>query len=97
MYTMGLRPIASRIPQEMDEELREIMEYEKVDKATAVRKIMEIGISEWRKSFAIQLLQHGKASFNKAAEIGKLSVWEFADLLREKRVEWVESGTAQSD
>lgn len=67
------------------------MEYEKVDKATAVRKIMEIGIAEWRKNFAIQLLQQGKASFNKAAEIAKLSVWEFAELLREKRVQWVES------
>ena len=71
MYAMTLRPIATRIPQEMDKELREIMNYEKLDKATAVRKIMEIGISEWRKSIAIQLLQQGKASFNKAAEIAK--------------------------
>ncbi len=95
MYAMTLRPVATRIPQEMDKELREIMDYEKVDKATAVRKIMEIGISEWRKNFAVQLLQQGKASFNKAAEIAKLSVWEFAELLREKRVHWVELSTSE--
>lgn len=94
MYAMALKPVATRIPLEMEKELRGIMQYEKLDKATAVRKIMEIGISEWRKNFAIQLLQQGKTSFNKGAEIAKLSVWEFADLLRERRVQWVESSTA---
>jgi predicted HTH domain antitoxin len=73
------------------------MRYERLDKATTVRKIMEIGISEWRKDFAIQLLQRGKASFNKAAEIAKLSAWEFAELLRERRVEWVEATIPQTE
>lgn len=50
MYALALRPIAARVPQEMEKELREIMQYEKVDKATAVRKITGIGISEWRRN-----------------------------------------------
>ena len=63
--------------------------FEKTDKATAVRKILEIGIDEWRKRYALSLLQEGRVSFNKAAHIAKLSVWDFSELLRQRRVEWI--------
>jgi len=83
------KPIATRIPEELEREIREVMLLEKTDKATAVRKILEIGIDEWRKRYALSLLQEGKVSFNKAAQITKLSVWDFAELLRQRRVEWI--------
>jgi len=63
--------------------------FERTDKATAVRKILEIGIDEWRKRYALSLIQEGKVSFNKASQIAKLSVWDFAELLRQRRVEWI--------
>ncbi|MFQ6135457.1 MAG: UPF0175 family protein [Nitrososphaerales archaeon] len=86
---MTLKPIATRIPEELDREIREVMIFEKTDKATAVRKILEIGIDEWRKRYALDLLKDGKVSFNKAAEIAKLRVWDLAELLKQRRVEWV--------
>lgn len=86
---MTQKPIATRIPEELEREIREVMLLEKTDKATAVRKILEIGIDEWRKRYALSLLQEGKVSFNKAAQITKLSVWDFAELLRQRRVEWI--------
>lgn len=86
---MTLKPIATRIPEEMEREIREVMKYEKVDKATAVRIALEVGIAEWRKQLAINLLREGKVTFAKAAEIAKLTLWDFADLLKERRVEWV--------
>lgn len=86
---MTQKPIATRIPEELEREIREVMLLEKTDKATAVRKILEIGIDEWRKRYAFSLLQEGKVSFNKAAQIAKLSVWDFAELLRQRRVEWI--------
>jgi len=86
---LTLKPIATRIPEELDREIREVMIFESADKATVVRKMLEIGIDEWRKRYAVGLLEEGKASFNKAAEIAKLTVWEFAELLRQRRAEWI--------
>ncbi|MCP8322407.1 MAG: UPF0175 family protein [archaeon] len=87
---MALKPITTRISEELDREIRDVMIFEKADKATAVRKILEIGIDEWRKRYALSLLKEGKVSFNKAAEIAKLTVWDLAELLKQRRAEWVE-------
>jgi predicted HTH domain antitoxin len=34
-------------------------------------------------------LQKREATFAKAAEIAKLSLWEFADLVKQHNIEWV--------
>ena len=86
---MTLKPIAVRIPEETEKEIHEIVEHEGVDKATAVRTLLKIGIAEWRKQTALKLLREGKASFAKAAEVAKLSLWEFADLVRQEGITWV--------
>jgi len=86
---MTLKPLAVRIPSEVEQEISEIVEEEKVDKATVVRNLLEIGLAEWRKQTALDLLQEGKATFAKAAEIAKLSLWEFADLVKQRNIEWV--------
>ena len=36
-----------------------------------------------------ELLGKGKATFAQAADIAKLSLWEFADLVKQCNVEWV--------
>jgi len=92
LYTvvvLTLKPLAVRVPAEVEKEIREIIEEEKLDKATVVRNLLEIGITEWRKQTALELLQKGKVTFAKAAEIARLSLWEFADLVKHSNVEWV--------
>ena len=86
---LTLKPLAVRVPAEMEKEIREITKEEKLDKATVVRNLLEIGIAEWRKQAALELLQKGKVTFSKAAENAKLSLWEFADLVKQRNVEWV--------
>ena len=86
---MTLKPLAVRIPAEVEKELLEIIEQEKLDKATVVRNLLEIGIVEWRKQTALCFLREGKVTFAKAAEMTKLSLWEFADLVKQRNVEWV--------
>jgi len=92
---MTLKPLATRIPEETDREIREIMRLDRMDRSTAVRTVIEVGISEWRKQKAIELLRDGRVSFAKAAEIAKLSIWDFMDLIRQRRVQWV--GLAPED
>jgi predicted HTH domain antitoxin len=92
LYTVNwltLKPLAVRIPEEIEKEIQEVIEREGLDKATAVRTLLELGIGEWRKQTALELLRDGKVTFAKAAEIAKLSLWEFADLVKQRNIEWV--------
>ena len=89
MVVLTLKPLAVRVPAEMEKEIREIIAEEKLDEATVVRNLLEIGISEWHKQTALERLQKGKVTFAKAAETAKLSLWEFADLVKQRNVEWV--------
>jgi len=86
---LTLKPLTVRIPEEIEKEIQEVVEREGWDKATAVRTLLELGISEWRKQTALELLRNGKVTFAKAAEMAKLSLWEFADLVKQHNIEWV--------
>jgi len=94
---MTLRPLATRVPREIEEEIREVTDYMDVEKAQAVRIILEIGISEWRKRTALDLLRDGKVTFAKAAKFAKLDIWEFADIVRDRKIEWVKIPTEELD
>ena len=86
---MTLKPLAVRVSAELEKEILEIAKTEKIDKATVVRNLLETGITEWRKQTALELLQKGEITFAKAADIAKLSLWEFADLAKQHNIEWV--------
>jgi predicted HTH domain antitoxin len=89
VIALTLKPLAVRIPKELEKEILEIIEQEKLDKATVVRSLLEIGIVEWRKQTALEFLREGKVTFAKAAQMAKVSLWEFADLVKQRNVEWV--------
>ena len=89
MNGLTLKPLAVRVPEETEKEILDVVERVKLDKATVVRNLLELGIAEWRKQTALELLRDGKVTFAKAAEMAKLSLWEFADLVKQRNVEWV--------
>jgi len=91
LYTivMVLRPLATRVPREVEKEIRDVMDFLGVEKAQAVRMILEIGISEWRKRTALDLLREGKVTMAKAAKLAKLDIWDLVDLVRDRKIEWV--------
>jgi predicted HTH domain antitoxin len=89
MVVLTFKPLAVRVPAELEKEIFEITKTEKIDKAAVVRNLLETGITEWRKQTAIELLQKGKITFAKAADIVKLSLWAFADLAKQHNIEWV--------
>ena len=89
MVVLTLKPLAVRVPAELEKAIIEIVKQEKLDKATVVRNLLEVGINEWRKQTALDFLQKGKVTFAKAAEIANLSLWEFSDLIKQRNIEWV--------
>jgi predicted HTH domain antitoxin len=94
---MTLRPLATRVPRGIEQDIREVTDYMDVEKAQAVRIILEIGISEWRKRTALELLRIGKVTFAKAAKFAKLDLWEFADIVRDRKIEWVNISAGELD
>lgn len=86
---MVSKPLGARVPEEIEQHLAEFMKLEGVDKSTAVRKILERGISEWRQERALKLLGEGKVTFARTAELAGISLWELVELVRERKVEWV--------
>jgi predicted HTH domain antitoxin len=89
VVVLTLKPLAVRVPAELEKEILEITKKEKTDKATVVKNLFETGITEWRKQTALELLQKGKITFAKAADVAKLSLWEFVDLANQHNIEWV--------
>ena len=63
-------------------------EPEKLDKATATRTLLELGLYEWKKRTALDLLQEQKVSFTKTTQRMKRSVWELANLIKQTNAKW---------
>lgn len=87
VYTMGT--ISARLPDDLEEELEAYLEAEKLDRSTAVRKLLAEGLEEWRRERALQKLDAGEVTFVRAAELADMSVWDFAQLAEERDVTWV--------
>ncbi len=80
--------VSTRIPESLKDELEEFIDSEKLDKSTAVRKLLSEGLEEWRKDKAVKRLENGEVSFSKAAEIAGMDQWSFSNLLKEREAKW---------
>lgn len=83
--------ISTRVPEGIGREVEEFMREERLDKSAAIRKLLRTGLGEWRKRRALKMLEEGEATFNRAAEIAGMNVWDFADLARKSGGNWVTS------
>ncbi|MEE8168548.1 MAG: UPF0175 family protein [Candidatus Hydrothermarchaeales archaeon] len=81
-----MKTVAVRIPKDIEKEFEVVVKTEGLDKSTALRKLLKKGIGEWKKEYALELLQQGKTTLWKAAKIADLTIWEMLDLLEEKGI-----------
>jgi len=68
--------ITARIGEELAREIEEYMEDFKVDRSTAVKMILSIGIKDWKTQKALKLYSEGKITLWKAAEMCDVSLRE---------------------
>lgn len=80
------KTVAARIPVELEEEIFRFMKEEGLDKSTAIRRILEIGVGEWKRRKAIELYRSGKVTLWKASQIGGVSLREMVDELNRLRI-----------
>jgi predicted HTH domain antitoxin len=89
--------ISARVPDDLEAELDAYLEDENLDRSTAVRKLLSEGLEQWRRERALEQLAAGSISFSKAAELAGMSVWDFAQLAKERDITWVDDDHLDAD
>ena len=81
--------VSVRIPTAIESDLKRFMKQERLEKSVAVRKMLYLGLKEWKQERALKLLEQGEITVSKAAEIADLDIWEFLDVLKKSGKIWV--------
>ena len=93
----GMGTVSARLPDELEAELQAYIEDEHLDRSTAVRKLLAEGLGEWRRERALEQLRAGEVTFSRAAELADMTVWDFAQLVRDRDVTWVSEDDVDAD
>ena len=89
--------ISTRVPEELEAELEAYLEAERLDRSTAVRKLLAEGLEEWRRERALDGLADGTLTIQAAAALADCSVWELAELAKDADVTWVSADHLAED
>ncbi len=81
-----METVAMRIPKSMQKDVRELARIEKLDQSTALRKLLEMGVAEWRLELALKQLQEGKITTWKAAELARITLWDMIEVVQKRGV-----------
>jgi len=89
--------ISTRVPEELEAELEAYLDEERLDRSTAVRKLLSEGLEAWRTERALERFADGEVSLSRGAELAEVSVWEFARLAEEADIAWVSGDHLEAD
>lgn len=92
---MGI--VSVRLPDDLEAELEAYIEAEHLDRDSAVRKLLAEGLDSWRTERALEQLHAEEITFSRAAELAKMNVWEFAILVRNRNISWVDEEPGNAD
>lgn len=73
------------------------MKVEHVEKSAAIRRLLFKATEEWRVEYALKLLEEGKTTVSKAAEIAGMDIWSFAAKIKEAKIQWVKDDVIEDD
>lgn len=82
--------VSARIPKELEKEVEKLMREEHLEKSAAIRKLLHVGVEDYRLRRALEKLAAGRASLSKAAEEAGVTIWELLDEARRRKVTWVD-------
>ncbi len=84
-------------PDDLERELEAYLEEERLNRSTAVRKLLAEGLEEWCREQSLKRLAADEITFTKAAERAGMSVWEFAKLTTDSDITWVSGEHLEDD
>lgn len=65
------------------------MKEESLEKSAFIRKLLSDWLPQWKVEKSLKYLEDGKVTFFKAAEMAGMTVWDFANAVREKGIVWI--------
>ena len=80
------KTVTSRLPEIMVNSIKEIAEIEKLDTSSTIRRLLNKGIRLWKIDYAVEQFQNNDASIGKAAEMCKMTIWDFLTILANKKI-----------
>lgn len=89
--------ISTRIPVDLEKQLQSYMKTEHLEKSAAVRKLLFEALQEWKEKYAVRLLEEGRVTLLKAAEIAGMDIWAFTSFLQREKVHWVSQKAIEKD
>ena len=84
---MSQKHVTARVPEDLFDELERVQKEERTDRSTAVKRLLERGLRDWRTETAVERYRAGEYSLGRAAEFAGVSLWRFLDLLDERGIE----------
>lgn len=77
---MGGITITTRVPKEMDREIKDISKIEQLDKSAVIRRLLTDAIKKWRVEHALKQYKDGKITIAKAAKFAGVSLRQMMEL-----------------
>lgn len=93
----GPADLPADLPANLAADVQEYANTENLEDDAAVRQLLRDGIDQWRIERAIDRLDAGDISFDRAVEIADMTPWEFADRLEDRGIQWVDSDHLSHD
>lgn len=81
--------LSVKLDKEKLDLLEAIAREERSDRSTVARKLLDMGMREWKIDRAVDLFVGRKVSLWKAADEAGVSLREFVDILNERKIVWV--------
>lgn len=78
--------VATRLKKDLLDDIKLIEREEGADRAAVLRKLITLGLRHWKTDYALKLYQERRVTAWRAAEIAGMTLYEFLDLLKERRV-----------
>jgi predicted HTH domain antitoxin len=78
--------LAARVSKEISDLIAEISAEEKLDRSSVVRRLLDIGVREWRIKNALERYGQGSITLPRAAELAGVSIYEMIAILEERKV-----------
>lgn len=89
--------LSTRIPYTLLTQLEQYMEAEHLDQSTALRKLLFKSLQEWKEDYALKLLEEGKTTLSKAAQLAGLDLWSLTAKIKERKIQWVKDRVVREE
>ena len=82
--------VSTRVDKHVASDLEEYMEHEHLEKASAVRKLLHKSLHEWKLEYALEMLESGGFTLNKAAKFAEVDALTLIAKIKKAGTKWVD-------